>query len=91
MCGWHLNTHKSSDTLESIAYRSLEAAASRHAVAKASAVGDEASRLEAKQMLMGNADDGQVQFTYAIPHEPDALLYFALSPDDQYDEVAEYD
>ena len=91
MYGWQPNTHKFLSASESMAYRSLKKAAAKRADVKALAAGDRASHLNAKQMLMDNANDGQIPYSYATPEEPDALLYGALLSDAQFEEVAEYD
>ena len=74
-----------------IAHRSLEAAAAKHGGVRELAAGDVASQLAGEQILVDNAPDGQIQRSYTTPREPDAFLQNALLPEDQIEEVAEYD
>ena len=65
---------QASTMLKSVAYRSLQAAAAKDADVKATAAGDEASQLKAKQVFVETATEGQSQNSYAMPQESDAFL-----------------
>ena len=73
--------------LESIAYRSLNAAAAKHADVKVMAAGDGALQSKAEQMLMETATEGKRQYSYTMPQDSDAYLHDALLSGDQYCEV----
>ena len=82
-------THKFAIMLGFIAYRSLKEAAAKHADAIALAAGDETSQLQSEQMIMDNADDRQIQYSYTTPQEPDSSPFDTPSSDDHFGEVAE--
>ena len=76
--------------MKSVAFRSLNAAAAKRADMKAKAAGNEALRLEARQLLMEEVTDVEVCRSYGMHEESDASLLGASLSFGEYGETSEY-
>ena len=77
--------------LESIAPRSLDAAAAKLADVKGKATRKQALQSEAKQLIQGKATAAEMRYSCAIPHVDDASFREAFLSVDEYGEVSEYE